>query len=123
MRFLVDMPLSPRIALWLRQRRHDAIHRREERLERLADIDVFRKAIRESRIFVTRDLDFSEIVALSGHANASVVILRLFNPTHDRVVVGLARVIDECAASLAEGAVITIEESRYRVRRLPLLRL
>lgn len=122
MRFLVDMPLSPRIAQWLREMGHDAAHLREEHLEQLPDIDVFRKAILENRILVTRDLDFSEIVALSGHADASVVIIRIFNPTFDRILVGLARVIEECATSLAEGAVVTIEESRYRVRRLPVLR-
>ena len=40
----------------------------EQRLQRSPDADVFAKAIAESRIILTFDLDFGDILALSGNA-------------------------------------------------------
>jgi hypothetical protein len=34
----------------------------------------------------------------------------------------LFRVIDDCAGELASGAIVIVEEQRYRVRRLPIRR-
>jgi predicted nuclease of predicted toxin-antitoxin system len=81
MRFLADMGVAVRIVEWLRAQGHDATHLREENLQRMADHDVFRKAAVESRILLTFDLDFGEIVGLSGERNVSVVLFRLRN-TH-----------------------------------------
>ena len=46
-------------------RRHDALHLREQGLQRLPDEHIFRKAIAEDRTVLTFDLDFAEIVAFS----------------------------------------------------------
>jgi predicted nuclease of predicted toxin-antitoxin system len=66
MRFLADMGVAMRIAQWLREQGHQVVHLRKENLHRMPDVDVFRKAATEGRILLTFDLDFAEIVALSG---------------------------------------------------------
>jgi hypothetical protein len=64
-RFLNDMCMDVRVASWLNSQGHVATHLRDEGLQRLPNGEIFDKAIAESRIIVTFDLDFGEIVALS----------------------------------------------------------
>jgi predicted nuclease of predicted toxin-antitoxin system len=52
-------------------------HLREEELHRLSDDQIFCKAVAENRVVLTLDLDFGEIVALSGRQNVSVVLFLL----------------------------------------------
>ena len=77
MQFLLDMGISPRTAEHLRARGHEALHLREENLERLADPDILQKARREERILLAHDLDFGDLLAASGAALPSVVTFRL----------------------------------------------
>ena len=64
MRFLADMCMDMRVVSWLNSHGHDATHLRDEGLQRLPNGGIFEKAIAESRVVVTFDLDFGEIVAL-----------------------------------------------------------
>lgn len=77
MRFLADMGVAPRVVEWLRKEGHDAVHLREQGLERLPDIEIFDKAESETRVILTFDLDFAEIVALSDAQGSSVIVFRL----------------------------------------------
>ena len=60
MRFLADMCVDVRIAMWLRENGHDATHLRDQGLHRMPNGELFEKAIREDRIVITFDLDFGE---------------------------------------------------------------
>ena len=57
MRFLGDACLDVRIVEWLRTQGHDAIHLRDEGLQRLPNGGIFTKACSEHRVIVTFDLD------------------------------------------------------------------
>ncbi len=57
MKFLVDMPLSPSLARWLRERGHDAVHAFEVGLGFASDEEIVGRARREGRVVVTADLD------------------------------------------------------------------
>jgi predicted nuclease of predicted toxin-antitoxin system len=120
MRFLADMGVSQRVVTWLHAQGHDAIHLRDEGLQRLENGDIFTKAFRESRIILTWDLDFTEIVALSKTSTVSAVVFRLLNTRSDHVIARLERVLAVSAQDLQEGAIISVEEGRHRVRLLPL---
>ena len=120
MRFLVDMGLAVRVAEWLRNEGHDATHLQEAGLPRLSDHEIFALAARERRIIVTTDLDFGEIVARSRQASTSVIVFRLVWPRTIRVIERLARVVGAAGPALERGAIVLVEESRYRVRRLPI---
>jgi predicted nuclease of predicted toxin-antitoxin system len=58
MRFLGDMGVSWRVIEWLRAAGHDAVHLRDEGLQRLPNGDIFQKGFAEQRIVLTFDLDF-----------------------------------------------------------------
>ena len=71
--------MDVRVTSWLNSHGHDATHLRDEGLQRLPNGDIFEKAIAESRVIVTFDLDFGEIVALSKGRKTGVILLRLRN--------------------------------------------
>ena len=120
MRFLADMGVARRVVEWLRDQGHDARHLREEELQRLPDDQIFRKAVAENRVVLTLDLDFGEIVAFSGQQNVSVVLFRLQNPRAPHVIDRLRVVLPEALSALEQGAAVVVEESRFRIRRLPI---
>ena len=120
MRFLADMGVSKRVVEWLRSSGHDAIHLRDEGLQQLPNGQIFQKAIREERIVLTFDLDFGEVVAASGRRGISVVLFRLRNTRADFVIQRLKIVLAQSTEELTQGAVISVEDGRHRVRRLPL---
>lgn len=120
MRFLADMGVSTKVVEWLRTQDHDAVHLREQGLHRLKDPAVLAKAIAESRVLLTFDLDFSEIVALSHGQRAAVVLFRLRNARADNVIARLREVLRTSADALHAGAIAVVEEQRHRVRPLPI---
>ena len=120
MKFLADMGISMSTVLALRQQDHDATHLREQGLERLSDPDILEKARREERIVLTFDLDFGDLLATGLESFPSVIIFRLSNETPAAVTTRLCEVISNLARELEGGAIVIIEDTRHRVRHLPL---
>lgn len=122
MRFLADMNIAMAVVEWLRLQDHDVWHLREKGLHRLENGEIFRRAGEERRIVLTWDLDFSEIVALTG-GKTSVIVFRLRIRLPEHMTRRLGTVLEESADALEKGAIIMVEDSRHRVRLLPLRRL
>lgn len=120
MRFLADMGVSLTTVEALRGANHDAVHLRDEDLIRLPDSRIAAKAVEETRVVLTFDLDFGDILALTRSEAPSVIIFRLRNQTPAAVNPRLFQVIAECAAELASGAIVLVENEGFRVRRLPI---
>lgn len=120
MRFLADMGVSMSVVDWLRTQQHDVVHLREEGLQRLPNGLIFAKAHSERRTVITFDLDFGEILASSKDSQTSVVLFRLNNTASQFVIQRLAAVLGEAQEALEQGAIVVVEDGRYRVRRLPL---
>lgn len=113
------MGLSMRVVEWLRSRGHDVVHLRDQGLQRLPNGKIFEKATAEDRVVLTFDLDFGEIVASSPASQTSVVVFRLQNTRTDHVMTRLERVLQESRGALDQGAVVIVEDTRHRVRLLP----
>ncbi len=120
MKFLADMGIAGGVVSWLRSRGHDALHLRDEGLQRLPNGKIFVKAAAENRTILTFDLDFGEIVALSGESKVSVILFRLNNTTTPFVIARLETVLTDAIDALNDGAIVVVEDARHRVRRLPL---
>ena len=60
------MGISRATMRWLRSLGHDAVHLREEALDRMANSDILEKARAEQKIVLTSDLDFGDLLAASG---------------------------------------------------------
>ena len=112
------MCVDVRVVDWLRREGHDATHLRELGLFGLPDPAIFAKAAEEGRTVLTFDLDFGEIAAASG-GRTGVVVLRLRNTRLLHVVERLRATLPEASSALERGAVVTVEESRHRIRYFP----
>ncbi len=113
------MGVSPRVVAWLRDTGHDVDDLREQGMQRLPDTDVFAKAAAEHRVLLTFDLDFGELVGLSVEPNSSIVVFRLRDTRVDHVIDRLRDALGQSSAALELGAIVTVEDGRHRVRRLP----
>lgn len=120
MKCLADMGLALSSTHALSQHGHDVRHLSEEGLQRLSDPLILEKARREERLVITSDLDFADLLALGAYALPSVILLRLQNQTPASVIPRLLQVLTECREALTTGAIVTVEETRYRLRRLPI---
>lgn len=120
MRFLADMGVSQQVVEWLRINGHEAVHLRDEGLQRLPNGEIFQKAGREQRIVLTFDLDFGEILAASGGQIVSVILFRLRNTRTSFVIQRLDEVLNHTSADLSQGAIVIVEDGRHRVRSLPI---
>ena len=121
MRFLADMNVGMPVVEWLRSRSFDAWHLREKGLQRMENGDIFQRASAEDRIVLTFDLDFSEILSLSD-GETSTIVFRLRIRGSQHVIRRLATVLEESTEALENGAIISVEDWRHRVRPLPLQR-
>ena len=120
MRFLLDMGLARSTADFLRSQGHDAVHLREQGLQRLDDYGIVEKARAEDRVILTHDLDFGRIIALSQRRLPSVVTFRLSNMRPAQVNRYLAEVLDHFSGRLESGALVSVSELAIRVRLLPI---
>ncbi len=69
MKFLADMGVSPLTVKRLRDNGYKAIHLSEQGLMRMPDAEILSKATRESRIVLTFDLDFTDLLAQVSERN------------------------------------------------------
>ena len=66
MRFLVDAQLPRRLARWLQDKGHDALHTHDLPAgNRTEDADVNNLSLRERRVMVTKDTDFVDTFLLA----------------------------------------------------------
>lgn len=89
-------------------------------LQRAPDSELVERARAGSSVVLTFDLDFGEIVALGILEAPSVIIFRLADERADSVNQRLSAVLAERVADLQSGALILVEDTRYRVRKLPI---
>ncbi len=120
MRFLADMGISIDVVSGLRNDGHDVVHLAEERLHRLPDDEVLRKAANEQRILLAHDLDFSRLLAILQGSTPSVVSFRLRQMTPLNVLKHLRSVIHRWQVELMAGALVSVREGAARCRLLPL---
>lgn len=120
MRFLIDECLSARLAVLLTAAGHDAVHVGDRGLLGAADDVVLAAALAESRIVVSADTDFGELLAERRVAEPSLVLFRRPGRTAERQASILLANLDQVTSDLIAGAVVVVAEDRLRVRRLPL---
>lgn len=114
------MGLDVRVVEWLNTQGHDARHLSTEGLHRASDERIFSKAAREDRTIITFDLDFGEIVARTKDRKPSVLLFRVADARRQKIIDRLKAVITAAGGSLEAGAVVVIEDTRHRVRLLPI---
>ena len=120
MRLLVDEALQDAVAHRLAESGHDVTHVRLLGLAGHTDDEVMALALQQDRVLVTTDTDFGTILALTGAAGPSVLLLRGVSDSVTDRVAAILDVLPRVEYELSQGAVVVIEEDRYRIRYLPI---
>jgi predicted nuclease of predicted toxin-antitoxin system len=120
MKILVDMNLSPQWCEVLRQEGHLAVHCSDINATKASDREIMDWACREGHIVFTHDLDFGAILAFTQAKTPSVIQIRGQNVLPSDVGDILLGVLRKFETELREGALITIDETKMRIRILPL---
>lgn len=121
MKLLLDQGLPLSAATLLRDVGIDTIHVGEIGLSAAEDAEIIQRAREEGRVVVTLDADFHTLLALEEAIAPSVIRIRIERLRAQALTDLLLRVISECEQELQQGAALTVEPSRIRIRRLPLL--
>jgi len=121
MRFLVDNALSPIIAKGLNDSGYDAIHVREIGLASATDSIIINYALKSKRIVVSADTDFGTLLALNDASKPSFILFKRSDKRPVVLLELLLHCIDAIRDDLEKGAVAVLEDSRIRLRKLPII--
>lgn len=121
MKFLLDQNLSPKVADPLRAAGHDVAIAREVGLRSATDEVVMETARTEGRVLVSADTDFGAILARTGAATPSFLLIR--RAVNQRPAEQAALILDNLdvvTEDLDAGAVVVLGEATLRIHRLPI---
>jgi predicted nuclease of predicted toxin-antitoxin system len=111
------MPRSA--AALLRNAGFDTTHTGEIGLAEAKDEEILARALEEDRIVVTLDADFHAHLALSHARGPSVIRIRIEGLRAEPLAELLQDVLQQSEEELKSGAMISVQENRIRIRRLP----
>lgn len=117
MRFLLDQDVWAVTARLLHDAGHDVVTVASIGLAKANDADLLTTARDQSRIFVTRDRDFGELVFIQEFG-AGVIYLRMLSSTQNAVHQELIRVLQEHSEEELTKAFVVVEPGRHRFRKL-----
>jgi predicted nuclease of predicted toxin-antitoxin system len=114
MKFLIDRCAGRVVADWLRATGHDVVEARERDADP-GDRILLEWANAESRVLVTIDTDFGQLVFLDKQAHSGLVRLPDV-PAKQRVLI-MEDLLNRFAQQLGDRAIITVRGGRVRISR------
>ena len=120
MRLLIDMNLSPAWEPLLRAQGFEVIHWSVLGAHNAPDNEIMKWARDNGCVLLTHDLDPGILLAHSKDGGPSVIQVRTQDVSPEHLGQVLVREIGAHAEALESGALLTIDESKSRVRILPI---
>jgi len=119
MKILIDMNLSPRWVRLFDDASFESVHWSTIGATNAPDKEIMDYAKANDYIVLTHDLDFSAILAVTHGEKPSVVQIRAENVSPDVIGWPVIAALRQMTAELEEGALITVDPKRTRLRLLP----
>jgi len=119
-RVLIDMNLSPEWVPVLQRHGWSAVHWSTVGDPRATDRTIMDWAVANGYIVFTHDLDFGTVLALTHATGPSVIQVRAEDVLPDHLGAVVLAALRQHDADLASGALVVVDESRRRVRILPI---
>lgn len=120
MKLIVDMNLSPRWADVLADAGFGATHWTSVGAHNAPDSEIMAYARTNDYVVLTNDLDFSAILAATHGDKPSVVQVRADDVSPDAIGKQVIVALRQMSSELEEGALLTVDPNRTRLRVLPL---
>lgn len=121
MKLLLDQGLPRSTVNYLTAVGIQATHVGEMGYATATDEQILTFAEQEACVIATLDADFHALLALCKAQQPSIIRLRIEGLKGKSVAQILQTVVENCAEDLYQGAAITVQENRIRVRRLPFI--
>jgi predicted nuclease of predicted toxin-antitoxin system len=119
MKILVDMNLTPLWAEALKRGGVEAIHWSSVGTPDTLDTDIMAYARENDYIVLTRDLDFGTILAGTRSKKPSVIQIRAQDARPDALCTLLVQTMKRMRLELEQGAIVTVDIHKTRLRVLP----
>ena len=120
MKLLVDMNLSPRWVEVLTGAGVQAVHWSTLGAKNATDFEIMAYAGANDYVMITHDLDFDPILSVTHGEKPSVVQIRAQDVSLDAIALQVITALRQMESDLEEGALLTIDTDRTRLRLLPL---
>ncbi len=120
MKLIVDMNLSPRWVDMLVGAGFEAMHWSLLGANNAADAEIMLYARTHDWVVLTNDLDFSAILAVTHGNKPSVVQIRADDVSPGAIGAQIIVALRQMSSDLDEGALLTVDSNRTRLRVLPL---
>lgn len=114
LKFLVDVGVGKKVEKWFTSHGYDVISVREIN-PKMEDKEILNLAVSESRMVITMDKDFGELVYHSGRKHKGVLLLRLEEATGDEKAAAVEVIITQYSGELA-GHFCVFQNGRLRIR-------
>lgn len=120
MKLLIDMNLSPRWVAVLADAGIEAAHWSRLGAKNAPDSEIMAYAGEHDYVVLTHDLDFSAILAATHGEKPSVVQIRAEDVSPEAIGAQIIIALRQMASELEDGALLTVDPGRTRLRVLPL---
>ena len=120
MKILVDMNLTPDWARVLEEHGWPSLHWSTVSDPRATDHEIMEWAAAHGYVLLTHDLDFGAILAETKASGPSVIQIRARDVLPDHLAPILVGSLKAHETVIEAGALVVVDESRSRVRILPL---
>ena len=119
-KILIDMNLSPDWVTLLESEGWSAVHWSTVGDPRATDRTIMDWAVANECVVFTHDLDFGTTLALTHETGPSVLQARGPDVLPDHLGTAIVAAIRQHEADLESGALVVVDQSRSRVRILPI---